>query len=133
MAMKKGPWRPCSPSAAGLDQETTTAPQLDDAEAKDVELIIARITAPTGYALVPGFEKADALLMDNDPLTGLGGRSTGARAPLPFTAKTLPIGNSAAPFRTHSGNAAPTAHPLGRWGGSRAHAGRLSPGHTSSG
>ena len=73
----------------GSDTTTLTIPVVDDAQAENTELIIARITAPAGYSLVPGFEKADALLFDNDLLTGLGG-STGAAAPLPFTANLSP-------------------------------------------
>jgi hypothetical protein len=70
----------------GSDTTTLTLPVADDSEAEGEELIIARITAPVGYTLVPGFEKADALLIDNDPVTGLAGG-----APMPLKASLSPF------------------------------------------
>ena len=58
----------------GSNTTTLTIPIADDAQVEGQEVIIARLTAPAGYSLVPGFETADALLIDNDPLTGLGRR-----------------------------------------------------------
>jgi hypothetical protein len=75
----------------GSNTTTLTIPIADDARVEGQEVIIARLTAPAGYSLVPGFETADALLIDNDPLTGLGGGITGAGAPLPFTASLSPL------------------------------------------
>ena len=52
---------------AGSNTTTLTIPVVDDALFDPDEQIIATITAPSGYLLVPGFEIAEALITDNDP------------------------------------------------------------------
>ncbi len=74
----------------GSNTTTLTIPIADDAQVEGQEVIIARLTAPAGYSLVPGFETADALLIDNDPLTGLGG-SLGTPAQAPLQANLSPL------------------------------------------
>jgi hypothetical protein len=55
----------------GSNTTTLTLVVLDDTVADADELIEARITAPAGYTVVPGFGVADALILDNDPLIGV--------------------------------------------------------------
>lgn len=59
----------------GSNTTTLTLPVLDDSLVEGTEEIIARITAPAGYAVVPGFDVADAQILDNDPVTGTTVRS----------------------------------------------------------
>jgi hypothetical protein len=56
---------------AGSNTTTLVIPILDDVSSDPDEQIIVTITAPLGYTVVSGFEMADALIIDNDPLTGL--------------------------------------------------------------
>jgi hypothetical protein len=52
---------------AGSNTTTLVIPIVDDAIFDPDDRIIATITAPSGYLIVPGFETADALIIDNDP------------------------------------------------------------------
>jgi len=97
----------------GSNTTTLTIPIADDARVEGQEVIIARLTAPAGYRLVPGFETADALLMDNDPLTGLGG-SLGTPAQAPLQANLSPL---AAPTPMAASMPAPPLHQTPSWDG----------------
>ena len=97
----------------GSNTTTLSIPIADDAQVEGQEVIIARLTAPAGYSLVPGFERADALLIDNDPLTGLGG-SLGTPAQVPLQANLSPL---AAPTPLAASMPAPPLHQTPSWDG----------------
>jgi len=97
----------------GSNTTTLSIPIADDAQVEGQEVIIARLTAPAGYSLVPGFERADALLIDNDPLTGLGG-SLGTPAHVPLQANLSPL---AAPTPLAASMPAPPLHQTPSWDG----------------
>ena len=99
----------------GSNTTTLTIPIADDAQVEGQEVIIARLTAPAGYSLVPGFETADALLIDNDPLTGLGRRlGTPVPSQVPLQTHLTP---SAAPGPLPASMPAPPLPHAPSWDG----------------
>ena len=78
---------------AGSNTTTLAIPIFNDAVSDPDEQIIATITAPQGYTIVSGFEMAAALIIDNDPITGLALSATAgiSAAPTAITPTVLDL------------------------------------------